>query len=118
MKEWLESASEVTLGIIIYAAIFIGLPLLGYISSGNSSSSEPSDDTASSDASYLYDSSETAPEPDYNSDVDEPSFENYGSDDMDCDDFDTQEDAQDYYENVSDDNLDGDEDGIACESLN
>lgn len=38
--------------------------------------------------------------------------------DRDCSDFDSWEDAQYYYENIADDNLDRDNDGIACESLN
>ncbi len=37
--------------------------------------------------------------------------------DKDCDDFDSWEDAQYHYENIADDNLDGDGDGIACEAL-
>lgn len=37
--------------------------------------------------------------------------------DADCDDFDTQAAAQRYHERHGDDNLDGDNDGVACEEL-
>ncbi len=37
--------------------------------------------------------------------------------DMDCGDFGSWSEAQYYYENIADDNLDRDSDGIACESL-
>lgn len=50
----------------------------------------------------------------------EPSYyrSSYSSSyDKDCSDFDSWDDAQYYYENVADDNLDGDGDGVACESL-
>lgn len=57
-------------------------------------------------------------EPDYSNYDYEPSYSSsYSSADMDCGDFSSWEEAQDHYENVSDDNLDGDDDGIACESL-
>lgn len=36
---------------------------------------------------------------------------------MDCDDFETQEAAQEFHETHSGHGLDGDGDGIACESL-
>ncbi|MDY7082818.1 MAG: excalibur calcium-binding domain-containing protein [Halobacteria archaeon] len=36
---------------------------------------------------------------------------------QDCNDFDTQEEAQRFFENHSGHRLDGDDDGIACESL-
>jgi hypothetical protein len=39
------------------------------------------------------------------------------SGDADCDDFDTQAEAQLYHERNGGDNLDGDDDGIACEEL-
>jgi micrococcal nuclease len=37
--------------------------------------------------------------------------------DMDCADFETQEEAQEFHESHSGHGLDGDGDGIACESL-
>ena len=37
--------------------------------------------------------------------------------DADCDDFDTQAEAQRYHERNGGDNLDGDGDGVACEEL-
>lgn len=54
-----------------------------------------------------YDSADS----DYNNPYDSSTY------DKDCSDFDTWDDAQDYYENVADDNLDGDGDGVACENL-
>jgi len=41
----------------------------------------------------------------------------YTGEDMDCDDFDTQAEAQEFHETHSGHGLDGDGDGIACESL-
>jgi hypothetical protein len=85
----------------------------------------PTDSASSSDESTYSDSSDIE---DYSSSYDEPDYEevpeptsyrsSYSSSyDMDCSDFDSWEDAQYHYENVSDDNLDRDDDGVACESL-
>lgn len=79
-----------------------------------------STDYSSYDSYDSYDSSS-----DYNTEYDSDSSDSsdyrstYNSSyDMDCGDFDSWDDAQYYYENVADDNLDGDGDGVACESLN
>ena len=80
------------------------------------SSSLESYDSDSTPATY---ESYSEPESSYKESY-EPSYyrSTYSSSyDMDCDDFDSWDDAQYHYENVSDDNLDGDDDGIACESL-
>lgn len=77
-----------------------------YVKSYDSDSAPTTYDSYSESESY-YEESEPAYSPSRYS----------SSYDMDCGDFDTWDDAQYHYENVSDDNLDGDGDGIACESL-
>lgn len=88
--------------------------LNSYGSTSTESSASHLDDYESYDDSGSYASYEE----DYDYDS-SSSYRSYydASYDMDCSDFSTWEDAQYYYENVADDNLDGDGDGIACESL-
>ncbi len=70
-----------------------------------------------SEGASFFDSDEYASDDDYST---TRSYEEYG--DYDCSDFDTQEEAQEFFENEGgpyDDfhGLDRDEDGEACESL-
>lgn len=101
---------------------WFGISLFTPKSSADTSSESNYSDTYESadeyDASYdSYDYSE-----DYDAEYEEPTPSYYRSSysssyDKDCSDFGSWSEAQDYYENVADDNLDGDGDGVACESL-
>jgi hypothetical protein len=94
---------------------WFGISLFTPESTGDSSSESSYSNTVETTSDYdSYDYSE-----DTESSYGEESPSYYSSAyDMDCSDFNSWSEAQDYYENVSDDNLDRDEDGIACESLN
>lgn len=97
---------------------FIGYLFISPIFQTDSSSSAPASSATSEYETYessSYSDYEYADEPVEEASY-EPFYDSYEGD-MDCSDFDSWEEAQDHYENVSDDNLDGDGDGIACEAL-
>ena len=117
-------AFKVFLGGAFWLGIF-GLMIWGSFTSD-------SDGTKSSEKPANYSAPASYEEPGYNTveeDVEASSYDydtepasSYRSEyntlsDQDCSDFSNWEEAQDYYENVADDNLDGDSDGVACEAL-
>lgn len=118
--------SFLTIAFWVVVIGWFGISLFTPSSSAESSSESTNSSTYEATDGYdsydSYDSYDYSEEPDYSSsyEEEEPSYyrSTYSSTyDMDCGDFNSWDEAQYHYENVADDNLDGDGDGVACESL-